>query len=283
VQLELAGRTALEDGRYPLREDAGAEPLGVLIVQADQAPGAGARPRRRRRERPRPADPAAEPQAVPVTRVSIVEAEPFAGAEAARRWLGEVSADADRRESEVAAAIAIANRALHASSLAAAEPAGPQVARSSAIAVRIGYGTGDEVAAGRWTEAVEVPEERGRVRRIDALRPTERVAAILGARERPLACETLILRARADLDAGRDREAALQLRAGVEAILAELGEEPSAEQRRDLDALAERGERLAAIAQRGLRARPTAEERADLADALAVAERVLRRRRILGG
>ena len=38
------------------------------------------------------------------------------------------------------------------------------------------------------------------------------------------ACETLLLRARADLDAGRDREAALQLRVGLEALLVELKE-----------------------------------------------------------
>ena len=35
-------------------------------------------------------------------------------------------------------------------------------------------------------------------------------------------CETLLLRARADLDAGRRREAALQLRVGLEALLVEL-------------------------------------------------------------
>ena len=45
---------------------------------------------------------------------------------------------------------------------------------------------------------------------------------MLGGRERIDACETLLLRARADLDAGRDREAALQLRVGLEALLAEL-------------------------------------------------------------
>ena len=38
------------------------------------------------------------------------------------------------------------------------------------------------------------------------------------------ACETLLLRARADLDAGRRREAALQLRVGLEALLVELEE-----------------------------------------------------------
>ncbi len=45
---------------------------------------------------------------------------------------------------------------------------------------------------------------------------------MLGGREQLDACETLLLRARADLDAGRNREAALQLRVGLEALLAEL-------------------------------------------------------------
>ena len=48
------------------------------------------------------------------------------------------------------------------------------------------------------------------------------MAAVLGGREQVDVCETLLLRARADLDAGREREAALQLRVGLEALLVEL-------------------------------------------------------------
>ena len=61
-----------------------------------------------------------------------------------------------------------------------------------------------------------------RTRRAAALRPQERLAALLGGRDAPLAAEELALRARADLDAGRRREAALQLRIALEAALAEL-------------------------------------------------------------
>ena len=46
--------------------------------------------------------------------------------------------------------------------------------------------------------------------------PEERFAALLGAREAVLVCEELVLRARADLDAGRRREAALQARVALE-------------------------------------------------------------------
>ena len=92
--------------------------------------------------------------------------------------------------------------------------------------MRIGYGSGEEVADGRFTAAREVDVRASgasrRRRREEELRPQERVAAVLGGRERLDACETLLLRARADLDAGRDREAALQLRVGLEALLVEL-------------------------------------------------------------
>ncbi len=60
------------------------------------------------------------------------------------------------------------------------------------------------------------------MRREAALRPQERLAAILGGRDVALACEELALRARLDFDAGRTREAALQLRIAVECALAEL-------------------------------------------------------------
>jgi hypothetical protein len=52
--------------------------------------------------------------------------------------------------------------------------------------------------------------------------PQERVAALLGGRDAPLACEELVLRARGDLLHGRPREAALQLGVALDAALAEL-------------------------------------------------------------
>ena len=56
--------------------------------------------------------------------------------------------------------------------------------------------------------------------------PEERFAAILGGREPVFVCEELVLRARADVDSGRMREAALQSRVALECLLAELGELP---------------------------------------------------------
>ena len=50
--------------------------------------------------------------------------------------------------------------------------------------------------------------------------PEERFAALLSGREEVLPAEELVLRARADLNAGRLAEAALQARVAIEALLA---------------------------------------------------------------
>ena len=155
--------------------------------------------------------------------------------------------------------------------------------------MRIGYGSGEEVAAGRYTAAREVDvratgaSRRGR--RAEELRPQERVAAVLGGRERIDACETLLLRARADLDAGRTREAALQLRVGLEALLVELAgalADPGHDE--DMATLeARRGE-----VGRGRRTPPcaatsTPSSSRSVRELLEICERVLRRRRVLRG
>ena len=91
--------------------------------------------------------------------------------------------------------------------------------REHALAVRAGYGEGEAVAEGRWSEALELPPPRaGR----SALSPQERTAALLSARDAALACEELAIRADGDVTANRRREAALQLRAALDAALVEL-------------------------------------------------------------
>ncbi len=91
-----------------------------------------------------------------------------------------------------------------------------------AIGYRVGYGTGEQVAEGDWESARELPRPEPRAARSALLAPQERVAALLGGRDAPLACEELVLRARGDLAHGRPREAALQLRVALDAALAEL-------------------------------------------------------------
>jgi hypothetical protein len=105
--------------------------------------------------------------------------------------------------------------------VAAADPlADPDPDR--AVAARIGYGTGAQVADGAWDTALDLPPAgRSRGRRAPPAH-TERLAALLSGRDAPLACEELTLRARADLDHDRPREAALQLEAALTAAVAEL-------------------------------------------------------------
>ncbi|MDQ6776829.1 MAG: hypothetical protein M3071_11590, partial [Actinomycetota bacterium] len=65
------------------------------------------------------------------------------------------------------------------------------------------------------------------------LQPQARLAAALGGRQQILACEELALRARADVDHDRYREAALQLLVALDAALSELPLDPSADSLED--------------------------------------------------
>ena len=197
--------------------------------------------RRLRRPKPRAAEPEPEPEAVATASVTVIQAPEVSEAEAGA-WLAEAA------EEGLDAPLGVANRVLHAHRLAAADPYVREVGRDGALVARLGYGSGEQVADGRWDEAVELPpaRESRRVRRTSALRPQERLAALLSGRDRALTCETLVLRARSDLDAGRDREAALQVRVALEAALAEL--EGAAGRVDDMpDRLAELRERRGAI------------------------------------
>ena len=167
-----------------------------------------------RRRRARKADPQPEPVMVPTTRATVIRGHPV-GEEEARAWLEEPGG---RVEGE----LAIVNRILHLHRVSTADPYVREASIEQALVVRVGYGAGEQVADGKWEEAVEVPQKAERVKREAALRPQERLAALLGGRDAALACEELTLRARSDLDAGRLREAALQLRSALDAAIAEL-------------------------------------------------------------
>jgi hypothetical protein len=188
----------------------------------------GAPQRRLLGSRPRPAG--TEPAPVPTARATLVSATAFDSESSAATWLKAATED------DIDEALVVLNRVLHLQRTAAADAFVREVARGQALVARVGYGEGEEVAHGRWTEATTFPAPReGRAgmgsRRAAALRPQERLAALLGGRDAPLAAEELALRARVDLDAGRRREAALQLRIALEAALAEL--EPWREQLAD--------------------------------------------------
>ncbi len=248
-----------------------------------------ARPPSRRRRRARAADPAADPQPLPLARATAIRAfAPFEEPELAEAWLDQATEAEDTADVLVSEGVALLNRALHAQAVAAADQHAHELTPERAVAVRIGFGSGEQTADGLYTAAREVDVWASgasrRRRRQEDLSPQERVAAVLGGREQVDVCETLLLRCRADLDAGRDREAALQLRIGVEALLAELRgalADPGHEE--DLGTLQERRGEVGEAANQALRENLDPARATAVAELLAIAERVLRRRRVLRG
>jgi len=255
----------------------------VLVIQTLAAPP---RPSRRRRK-PRDAEAAPTPPEVPVARATAIRAfEPFDGPEEAAAWLAGATAAEASIDVVVATGIALLNHALHAQAVAVADPYPAAVSPERAVAVRLGYGSGEQTAEGAYSEAREVdvhpPGGSPRRRRQEEVRPQERVAGLLRGRERADVCETLLLRARTDLDAGRRREAALQLRIGIEALLFELSEAlDDADHARDVEALEKRRPAVEAASERALRSDLAPEAERSVREALELAERILRRRRLL--
>jgi hypothetical protein len=221
VQFEFPWDLGPPAGRYVLRDHAGEADLRVLVVSVLGAPQRRLLGKRRARD----ADPAPAP--VTTTRATIIRGVKVSATEG-EAWTADPWAP-------VPDELAVLNEVIAAYRVAASDPFVREVDAAQAIVVRVGYGRGEEVAEGRWTKAVE-PGERPepRRRRATTLRPQERLAAILGGRDAALACEELALRCRADLEAGRFREAALELRVALEAAIAEL------EPWRDLAGLAPR-------------------------------------------
>jgi hypothetical protein len=219
VQFEFPWALGPEPGRHTIREQLGEPPSHVLVVGVLGAPERR-RLLGRRRARSVEAAPQPPPEPVLTSRVTLVDTAGLDGYEAAAAWLAGADLDA-----LADAALVRLNRVLHAHRIAAADPYAREVARAQALVVRVGFGRGEQVADGRWDRARELPRA-GRARalrpRAAALRPQERLAALLAARDVALACEELTLRARLDADAGRWREAALGLRIAFEAALAEL-------------------------------------------------------------
>jgi hypothetical protein len=280
VQFELPGTIGVPDGRYLAREE-GSE--RVLVVETLGAP---ARSRRRRR-RPKTIEPSQEPDPLPLTRVTAVRAEePYESEEEAARWLAATASSEEATDAAVAAATALLNRALHAQAVASADPLGAELSAERAVSVRLGHGSGKEVAAGRFTAARDVDARAGsrRRQREEELRPQERIAAILGNRERPDTCETLLLRARADLNAGRRREAALQLRIALETLLVELdGALADPDHAEDMGELGARRGEAGDAANAALRGDLQLDDERNVTELTEICERVLRRRRVLRG
>ena len=278
VQVEFPWPLGPPDGRYLVRPEG--EPEGApshVIVFATL----GAPERRRLGGRRRTRDAAPEPGPAPVAtgRATIIDAgAPLPGADQARAWLDGAGED------ELAGGLRVLDRALHAFRLVTADPYVHEVGRRQALAARIGFGAGEQVADGLWTAAREVVATDGRRRRSQVLAPQARLAAVLGARERPLACEELALRARLDLDHDRPREAALQVLVTLDAAIAELSADPQAGRLADrIGGLRALRDGAGAAAQAALSGALDPAQVEAVSDALARIEAALRARAAAGG
>jgi hypothetical protein len=246
IQLEFPWVLGPADGRYLMRRYEDREPERVVVIGALEAGrlplGAllgsgltsGLFARRRTHAQVVPAGP--EPAPVPTTRVTVIDPVSLSAEKQARAWLAELD-----RDREVHAAVDVVNRVIQSHRIASADPYTHAVSPAQALVIRAGWGEGEQVADGRWLHARALPwpphqsrsagsRRRPRRDRSLALRPQERLAALLGVRSTMLLCEELALRAREDLDHRRLAHAALELDHAYELAIHEL----AAEQRQDL-------------------------------------------------
>jgi hypothetical protein len=275
VQLEYPGSVGIGDGRYLARTEG--ESSEVLVAATLGAERAVSGRRRRHRATRAAEDPGAA--TIPVTRLTVVTPTPL-GPEEASQWLGEVAKDGPAAQAQVETALRLINFAISAQRAGAQNPYVHELEAARAVAIRVGFGVGDEVADGNWTDAREIQLPAESDRRAGLLQAQERVAAVLGGRDEVLACENLVLRARLDLEEGRRREAALQLRVGLEALLRELADDPGAGVQEDLAVLEGRRDEVVEAANGALRGNPNDDQATMLGEVTTRCERALRRHRV---
>jgi hypothetical protein len=227
IQMEFPWRVGPEDGRYLLRTADG-EPEYVVVFRT------AGRERRVRARMWRGTDMQGDqPAEVQVTQVTIVDPVSVTTETQAQRWLADC--DGERESSKAAGVLA---EVLSAHRAANADPFLHELSPAQALVIRAGWGTGAQVADGRFSYARELklkePRSRGRSA---VLRPQERLARLLSAREQALLCEEFALRARADLDFDRLRLAALELERAYTFALQELPEEDRSDLRERLEEL----------------------------------------------
>jgi hypothetical protein len=251
VQMELPWELGPADGRYLLRKPAGpqgSEPQYVVVlstVGAERRGLLGGRSRTRRAGRA-----GTESTLVPVARATVVDPVPLSVDTQARKWLEQLDP-----EHEAHAAARVLNRVLWAHRIAGAVPHVHEVSPAQALVVRAGFGEGEQVADGLWTDARELRlrvSRRRAGRRASVLRPQERLAVLLSGRGSALLCEELVLRARLDIDAGRVALAAIELDRAYAAALAELPAEERGDLRERIDELRELRAEVSACAHAAL-------------------------------
>ncbi|MEJ7717580.1 MAG: hypothetical protein WKF31_06240 [Thermoleophilaceae bacterium] len=158
VQLDYAGALGPSDGRYVLRDEPGGAARRVVVLTTLDRP-----PRRPKRARRAKDVESSSPP--PVTRATLIEPSPLGSAEDAARWLSALRSDPEAINAVVAEAARVLNGVVRAHRVAAGDPSSPHVSAAGALVARVGHGSGDEVADGRFAEAYEAPGRRRRTRR----------------------------------------------------------------------------------------------------------------------
>lgn len=221
AQLDLAGALGPSDGRYVVRGSPDPDaPPDVLVLRTL---GASRSRSRLRRGKPRAVEPEAEPAPLTISRVTLIKSIPFETAAAADEWLATVSADDELSRGLAAELTHTLNRALLAHRVAAPDPYAADVDPAGAVAVRLGYGSGQEVADGRWSAAHELAEDRQRSPRaevMDTVGAQERMAAVLGGRSEVAPSEALLVEAERAAAERREATSALLLAAALDALRA---------------------------------------------------------------
>lgn len=233
VQMEIPWELGPPDGRYLLRTPPGpqgGQPQHVAVLSTLGATRRGVLGRRARTTRT-----STEPPSVVVARATVIDAIALSAERQAEAWLAELDPE---REAQNAAGVL--NRLLQSHRIATANPHVHEVSPTQALALRAGYGEGEQVAEGLWLKArALVLSRRAALRRVGVLRPQERLAGLLSGADEALMCEELCLRARRDLDEGRVRLAALELERAYATGLGELERGASHELRSRLQELGE--------------------------------------------
>jgi len=267
VQMEFPWALGPEDGRYLLRAHAGGEPERVLVAQTLEYERSSA------------------------GRLTLIDPVPLPAEHQARAWLEDFERDGERSLKD---ALALVNRVLYLHRIAAADPYAHELSAAQALAIRAGWGSGDQLASGRFTHARELHagpgrrERRGllglgsRRARASALASQERLVALLGARVPTLSCEELALRARLDLDQGRTALGALELDSALRSAVAELRAEHHEGLALRIDELEQLGASVAEQSRLALSGTGAVPDRELLGHALTRLESALRARGAMG-
>lgn len=210
AQLDFAGRLAVDEGRYLVRPQDGpdSEPdvLAVRILGAARARG------RLKRGKVMPIETGTSPTPLQLSRVTLIKSVPFEDAGAAETWLERISSDKDLSEGLAREVSRTYNRAMLAHRVSAPDPYAADVNAGNASAIRFGFGTGDEVAEGRWEQARELPEERReglRSRIYDGVGAQLRISGVLKGADAVGPEEELLIDAERALSERRLAKAAL--------------------------------------------------------------------------